>query len=40
LKEFLCQAVEQHRWHKGQTAAALGLERKTLYRKMKKYGLC
>jgi transcriptional regulator with PAS, ATPase and Fis domain len=38
-KHCLRQVLEQHHWHKGQTAAALGLERKTLYRKMKKFGL-
>jgi DNA-binding NtrC family response regulator len=38
-KQVILRMLEQHHWHKGQTAAALGIERKALYRKMKKLGL-
>ncbi len=38
-KRFILTALEQHRWQKLQTAQALGLERKTLYRKMKKFDI-
>lgn len=32
-------ALEDHNWHKGQTAASLGMNRTTLWRKMKKLGI-
>ena len=38
-KQFLIKMLEQHHWQKNRTAQALGIERKTLYRKMKKFGL-
>ena len=38
-KQVILRMLAQHRWHKGQTASALGIERKTLYHKMKKLGL-
>jgi DNA-binding NtrC family response regulator len=38
-KQVLLKALEQHRWHKVQTAQTLGIGRKTLYRKMKQFGL-
>ncbi len=38
-KQFLLKALEQHRWNKVQTAKALGIGRKTLYRKMKQFDL-
>ena len=38
-KQFITQTLEQHHWRKVQTAQALGIGRKTLYRKMKKFGL-
>ena len=38
-KQVILRMLEQHHWHKGQTAKALGIERKTLYHKMKKLGL-
>lgn len=38
-KTFLTKVLEQHHWHKTQTAQALGIGRKTLYRKMKQFGL-
>jgi DNA-binding response OmpR family regulator len=38
-KQFILQTLEHHHWHKVQTAQALGIGRKTLYRKMKQFGL-
>jgi len=38
-KQVLLKALEQHRWHKVKTAQTLGIGRKTLYRKMKQFGL-
>ena len=38
-QQFLRKMLEQHRWHKSHTADALGIGRKTLYRKMKQFGL-
>jgi PAS domain S-box-containing protein len=38
-KQFLQKVLEQHHWHKSNTAEALGIGRKTLYRKMKQFGL-
>ena len=38
-KQFLQNMLEYHRWHKSETAQALGIGRKTLYRKMKQFGL-
>jgi len=37
-KEILA-ALNEHNWHRIQTATALGMDRTTLWRKMKKYGL-
>lgn len=34
-KDIILKALDQHRWHRGQTASALGISRKTLFRKMK-----
>lgn len=36
---LISQALEQHRWHRTQVAAQLGIDRKTLFSKMKRYGL-
>ena len=33
------QALERHRWQREVTAEALGIHRKTLFTKMKKYAL-
>jgi DNA-binding NtrC family response regulator len=33
------KCLEHHRWHRGKTAAALKIDRKTLFSKMKAYGL-
>lgn len=38
-KRFIIQTLEQYHWRKIQTARALGIERRTLYRKIKKFGL-
>lgn len=38
-KQLIFNALKQNRWHKGNTAAMLGMNRKALYRKMKKIGL-
>jgi len=38
-KRLVIRTLEQHRWHRGKTAATLGIPRRSLQRKMKKYGL-
>jgi PAS domain S-box-containing protein len=38
-KGMILEALEQHRWRRGDTAAALKIDRSTLWRKMKRYGL-
>jgi transcriptional regulator with PAS, ATPase and Fis domain len=38
-KHCLLNALEQNRWHKGKAAKMLGIDRKTLYRKIKKFDL-
>jgi DNA-binding NtrC family response regulator len=38
-KQLLQKMLEQHHWKKTKTAQALGIGRKTLYRKMKQFGL-
>lgn len=38
-KRYILQALEQTQGHREQTAALLGIDRKTLYRKLKKFGL-
>ncbi len=35
----ILEALDHHRWRKQETARALGIDRTTLWRKMKKYGL-
>jgi DNA-binding NtrC family response regulator len=34
---YLLHMLEQHHWHKANTAKALGIPRRTLYRKLNKY---
>ena len=38
-KSMIVRALEQCRWHKGETARALGLNLRTLQRKVKQYGI-
>ena len=38
-KQFITETLEQNRGHRGKTAAMLGIDRKTLYTKLKKYGV-
>jgi PAS domain S-box-containing protein len=38
-KQLLIKTLEQHHWHRGKTAASLGIPRRSLQRKMNKYGL-
>ena len=38
-KKLILNVLEQHRWNKSKTAAVLGIPRRTLYRKMEKYGI-
>lgn len=38
-KEVLLDALAKHQGNKARTAAMLGIDRKTLYTKLKKYGV-
>jgi PAS domain S-box-containing protein len=38
-KQVLLDALETHRWHRSRVAEILGIDRKTLFNKMKQYGL-
>lgn len=38
-KELIERCLAANRWHRGKTASALGIDRKTLYSKMRLYGL-
>ena len=38
-RRALLEVLEQHRWNITGAAAALGMSRKTVYRKMKKHGI-
>ena len=38
-KNLILKTLEQHRWHREQAAASLGLSRRTFFRKLKKHGL-
>ncbi|MGA2401524.1 MAG: sigma 54-interacting transcriptional regulator [Syntrophobacteraceae bacterium] len=38
-KEIIESRLIQNRWHRGRTAASLGIDRKTLYTRMKAFGL-
>ena len=38
-KSLILETLRQHNWNKGKTATALNINRTTLWRKMKKYGL-
>jgi len=38
-REHILKALSENNWHRGQTASALGINRKTLFLKMQKFGL-
>jgi len=38
-KRLITNALEQHHWHRGKTAVTLGIPRRSLQRKMKKFGI-
>mgnify|MGYP000897121923 CR=1 FL=1 len=38
-KEHILNALSEHHWHRGRTALALGINRKTLFMKMQKFGI-
>ncbi|MDZ7830967.1 MAG: sigma 54-interacting transcriptional regulator [Desulfobacterales bacterium] len=38
-KDLILSALENTKWHRGRAADRLGVNRRTLYKKMKKYGL-
>ncbi len=38
-KQVIQQTLEKHLWHRGKAAKQLGLDRKTLFAKMKRYGI-
>ena len=38
-KQQLVQVLDSHRWNRGEAATALGVDRTTLWRKMKRHGL-
>jgi len=38
-KDIIIQSLEKNRWHKEKTALELGISRRTLFRKLKNYGL-
>ena len=38
-RDYILKALSEHDWNRGATASALGINRKTLYRKMQKFGL-
>jgi len=38
-REKVIAMLQQHNWHRSKTARALGMDRTTLWRKIKKYGL-
>jgi transcriptional regulator of acetoin/glycerol metabolism len=38
-RDLLLRTLEEHRWNKGAAAATLGIDRSTLWRKMKRFGI-
>jgi PAS domain S-box-containing protein len=38
-RDRIISLLQQHRWHRSQTAKVLGIDRTTLWRKIKKYGI-
>jgi DNA-binding NtrC family response regulator len=38
-RRYLQQVLEENRWHRSRAADRLGIDRRTLFRKIKEYGL-
>jgi transcriptional regulator of acetoin/glycerol metabolism len=38
-RERIIEALKEHRWHRQRAAEVLGMDRTTLWRKMKKYNI-
>jgi transcriptional regulator of acetoin/glycerol metabolism len=38
-KDLIMRALSENNWHRDRTAVALGISRKTLFRKMKKFNI-
>ena len=38
-KMYIAQLLEAHKWHRTKVAAILGIDRRTLFRKIKAYGI-
>ncbi len=38
-RRIICEALDEHGWNRTATAAALGIDRTTLYKKIKRFGL-
>jgi DNA-binding NtrC family response regulator len=38
-KQYLRQMLDTHQWHRARVAGLLGIDRRTLFRKMKDHGL-
>ncbi|MEX2528859.1 MAG: sigma-54 dependent transcriptional regulator [Gemmatimonadota bacterium] len=36
-REYILEILEEHKWHQGSAAEVLGINRRTLYRKLKRY---
>jgi DNA-binding NtrC family response regulator len=36
-REYILECLEETHWHQGEAAQILGINRRTLYRKLKKY---
>ena len=38
-KEYIKKLLQDYQWHKTKVASVLGIDRKTLFRKIKTYGI-
>jgi transcriptional regulator with PAS, ATPase and Fis domain len=38
-KKYIKKLLDEHQWHKTRVASILGINRRTLFRKMKNYGI-
>ena len=38
-KSYIEQVLQKHRWHRGRAAETLGINRKTLFKKLKQHSL-